>query len=73
MDGNQGAVSEDLHLVGQRVHLNNPFPGGIWNAVEIAPTLTIPSWETLRSNLSAARNEASGNAPRWVFPPRRLL
>ena len=36
MVGDQGAVFEDRHLVGQRVHLDNPSPGGIWNAVEIA-------------------------------------
>ena len=31
-----GAVFEDLHLVGERVHLDDPLPGGIGNAVEIA-------------------------------------
>ena len=34
--GDQAAVFEDLHLVGERVHLDDPLPGGIRNAVEIA-------------------------------------
>jgi hypothetical protein len=36
MGGDQGAVLEYLHLFGERVHLDDPLPGCIGNAVEIA-------------------------------------
>ena len=36
MRGNQGAVFEDLYLVGQRMHLDGPLPGRIGDAVKVA-------------------------------------
>ena len=36
MRGDQSAVFEDLHLVRQRVYLDDPLPGRIGDAVEIA-------------------------------------
>ena len=36
MRGDQSAVFEDPHLIGQRVHFDDPLPGRIGNAVEIA-------------------------------------
>ena len=35
MGSDQRAVLEDAHLLGQRVHLHDPAPGGVRHAVEI--------------------------------------
>src|SRR5215813_15060446 len=42
MGSDQGAFFEDLHLVGKRVHLDDPLPGGIGNAVEIGADANHP-------------------------------
>jgi hypothetical protein len=36
MGGDQGAVFKNLHLIGQRVHLNDPLSRRVGNAVKIA-------------------------------------
>ena len=36
MRGDQGAVFEDPHLIGERMHFDDPLPGRIGDAVKIA-------------------------------------
>ena len=61
MRGNEGAILEDADLRSERMHLDQPAPGRVRNAVEVPPTLTMPSREIRRSRRSTDRNGASGN------------
>ena len=61
MSGDERTVLEDADLVRQRVHLDQPLPGGVGDAVEIAAE-TVPSCETRPLQFEHQPNGNDGNS-----------
>lgn len=65
MNRNEPTGLEDMDLVGEGMHLDQASPCGIWYAVALPPTLTMPSREMRRSSRNTARKGARGRGWRW--------
>ena len=55
MGGDECAVFEDANLISEYVDIEDTAACGVGNAVEIALTLTMPSWERRRSSFNTVR------------------